>query len=117
MTFNPWSYEVRPPTPVVAAEGLGMARAAERDLILELLVGPRHLPHIPAIARRHPEMRININHLAKPAVPDGTLDEWKRGMAAIAECPNVVFKVSALIEMWGAFHDGWTAEDAVAPQL
>ncbi len=37
VTFNPWSYEVRPPTPVVAAEGLGMARAAERDLILEVL--------------------------------------------------------------------------------
>ena len=92
-----------------------IAMLAERDLILELLVGPRHLKHIPEIARRHPEMRININHLAKPAVPDGSLDDWKRGMAAIARCPNVTFKVSALIEMWGAFHDGWTAAEAVAP--
>ena len=48
-------------------------------------------------------------------MPDGSLDDWKRGMAAIARCPNVTFKVSALIEMWGAFHDGWTAAEAVAP--
>ena len=88
---------------------------AQRDLILELLVGPRHLKHIPDIAQRHPELRININHLAKPAVPDGSVEDWKRGMAAIARHPNVVFKVSALIEMWGAFHDGWSAADAVAP--
>jgi L-fuconolactonase len=43
------------------------------------------------------------------------MDHWKRAMAAIAECPNVTFKVSALIEMWAAFHDGWTAAEAVAP--
>lgn len=92
-----------------------IATIAERDLILELLVFPRHLKHVPDIARRHPDLRININHLAKPAVPNGTLDDWKRGMAAIAECPNVVFKVSALVEMWNAFNEGWTVEAAVAP--
>ena len=92
-----------------------IAIIAEWDLILELLVFPRHLKHVPDIARRHPEMRININPLAKPAVPDGTIDDWQRGMAAIAACPNVTFKVSALVEMWGAFNDGWTVEDAVTP--
>ncbi len=92
-----------------------IAMIAELDLILELLVFPRHLKYVPDIARRHPEMRININHLAKPAVPDGTIDDWKRTMAAIAAFPNVTFKVSALVEMWGAFNNGWTVEDAVTP--
>jgi L-fuconolactonase len=92
-----------------------IAAIAERDLILELLVFPRHLKHLPDIARRHSEMRININHLAKPAVPDGTVDDWKRDIAAIAAFPNITFKVSALVEMWDAFNDGWTVADSVTP--
>ena len=88
---------------------------AERDLILELLVTPRHLKHVPGMAQRFPGMRININHLAKPAVPEGTLEDWKRGMSAIAQCTNVFFKVSALIDMWVAYKSGWTVADAVTP--
>ena len=67
------------------------------------------------MAQRFPGMRMNINHLAKPAVPEGTLEDWRRGMSAIAQCPNVFFKVSALIDMWVAYKSAWTVADAVTP--
>ncbi len=38
VTFNPWSYDLPPPDqPIVAAEGLGVAATAERDLILDIM--------------------------------------------------------------------------------
>lgn len=55
----------------------------------------RHLEHVPVIAERHPNLRLVIDHLAKP--PIGLeLSAWTELLACAAACPNVFAKVSGL---------------------
>jgi L-fuconolactonase len=66
-------------------------------LVFDALVRPRHLPHIEELARRRPELRIVIDHAAKPPLADGALEGWRAALARIAALPNVVCKLSGLL--------------------
>lgn len=90
----------------------GIAAVAERGLPLDYVaVTPRHLAHVPAIAERHPELTIVVDHLAKP--PVGSLDAWaawRAGIERAARHENVVAKVSGV---YGEDAPGATVADAV----
>ena len=76
-------------------------------LRFDALVLPRHLPSLLAFARRHPELPIVIDHLAKPAmgaVPD---PQWLTDMARLAARPRVECKLSGMVTEVGP---GWTVE-------
>lgn len=70
-------------------------------LVFDALVFTRHLPAIEAVAQRYPDLRIVIDHAAKPPIattqtqPEATR-EWTQTMTAIARQPNVVCKLSGL---------------------
>jgi L-fuconolactonase len=75
-------------------------------LAFDALVLPRHLPALHAFARRHPELPVVIDHLAKPAM-DGMPDaQWLAGMARLAALPQVHCKLSGMVTEAGP---GWTA--------
>ena len=69
---------------------------------------PRHLDLVPAIADRHPDLVLVIDHLAKPPFRGGGWDTWMDQLRAAAARPNVVAKVSGL--QTGVGPD-WTAPD------
>ena len=52
---------------------------------------------VPELARRYPELRMVVDHMARPRVTAGEREPWGVLMRAIAECPNVSCKVSGLI--------------------
>ncbi|WP_076070521.1 amidohydrolase family protein [Sphingomonas montana] len=89
----------------------GIARLAERGLVLEALIQPRHLPSLARLAVRHPTLKIVIDHAAKPAV-GRDLDTWTIAMRALAAHPQVACKLSGLFT---EIVDG--AEDAVLPYI
>ncbi|HWU50741.1 MAG TPA: amidohydrolase family protein [Asticcacaulis sp.] len=68
------------------------------DLAFDALIFPRHLPHIAELARRWPDLRIVIDHGAKPQIsqPDAA-PVWRDAIAAVAQHPNVACKLSGLI--------------------
>jgi L-fuconolactonase len=68
---------------------------AERGLVLDALIRPRHLAALHRLAARHPALSIVIDHAAKPEA--GDLAGWEAEMRAIAERPNVACKVSGLV--------------------
>ena len=68
---------------------------AERGLVLDALIRPRHLAALHRLAARHPALSIVIDHAAKPDAND--LPGWEGAMRAIAERPNVACKVSGLV--------------------
>lgn len=74
----------------------GLAHLARQRLVLEALVQPRHLPALLRLARRWPTLTIVIDHGAKPAV-GGDLTDWTAAMAALAQCPHVLCKLSGLL--------------------
>ncbi len=70
---------------------------------------PRHLEIIPELAQRHPELKLVIDHLAKP--PIGALEEsgWWDAIVRASEHPTVYAKVSGLYSAVGDLGD-WTTE-------
>jgi L-fuconolactonase len=58
---------------------------------------PRHLDQVRVLARDLPQLRVVVDHLAKPPRdrPE-ELDAWARGLRAVAEHPRVFAKVSGL---------------------
>lgn len=90
--------------------GESLGRLVDRRLVFEVpAVFPRHLVHIPRLARQWPELPIVIDHLGKPPILSGQLEPWATQLAAAAACPNVYAKVSGLNtaadpERWSADH-------------
>jgi len=83
---------------------------AERDLIFEVVaVFPNHLKHVPTLAERVPNLRMVIDHLAKPPIKSGDLETWATQLAAAARYPNVSAKVSGLNT--AADWESWSAAD------
>jgi predicted TIM-barrel fold metal-dependent hydrolase len=85
--------------------GAGYALLARHGLRFDLQTPWWHLHEAAALARRFPETTIILNHTGLPAdrSPAG-IAGWKRGMAALAACPNAAAKISGL----GVPGQAWT---------
>lgn len=60
-----------------------------------------------ALARRHPEVTIILNHAGMPARRDTAgLEGWRSGIRTLAACPNVMAKLSG----FGMVEPDWTAQ-------
>ena len=91
-------------------DGLRVLQA--RHLVFEVVaVYPLHLGHVPTLAEACPDLRIVIDHLAKPPIASGDLTAWKRDLSAAAAFPNVAAKVSGLNT--AADWTTWSADDLV----
>lgn len=92
----------------VVIDGLGML--ADKGVTFDVVaVLPRHLEHVPAIAERVPELRMVIDHLAKPPIKERRWEPWSSLFARAAEYPNVYAKVSGLNT--AADLENWDGED------
>jgi L-fuconolactonase len=69
----------------------------------------RHLELVPVIAESHPNLRIVIDHLAKPPI-GRDLSPWSERLHRAAEFPNVFAKISGLYPAKGD-RTPWTLED------
>ena len=77
-----------------------MAELAASDLAWDVVaVTDAQVEAVVALARRVPELRIVVDHLARPPLETGDLDGWAAGLAALAGCPNVALKVSIGIDL------------------
>jgi L-fuconolactonase len=74
-----------------------IAAMVSADLAFDALVFPKHLPHLIVFADRHPDLRIVIDHGAKPPIAEGRFVEWRAAMADLAALPNVSCKLSGLL--------------------
>jgi L-fucono-1,5-lactonase len=74
----------------------GLAAVAEAGLVYDLLVRTPQLAAAIETVRRNPRQRFVLDHVGKaPHDPDEHA-AWERGVAALAELPNVACKVSGL---------------------
>jgi len=88
----------------------GLRFLADRNLTFDIpAVLPRHLEHVPVLAERVPELRIAIDHLAKPPIKDRGWEPWATLLRRASEAPNVYAKVSGLNT--AADLEAWTADD------
>jgi len=80
----------------------------EQDLALDALVLPRHLSRLLALLERYPELRVVVDHGAKPAIRDGAFDPWAADIAGIARATSACCKLSGLVTEAAP---GWTVDD------
>ena len=70
---------------------------AGKGRTVDFLLGGYSLAEIQVIAKRLPALKIIINHLGGIVLDGNPLDpNWVKSFQAVAKCPNVVCKVSAL---------------------
>ena len=83
---------------------------AARGLRFDALIQPRHLGVLATLARRHPDLPIVIDHIAKPRIGAGQLPDpaWRAGMADLASVPNVWCKLSGMVTEIGP---DWSPSD------
>jgi L-fuconolactonase len=87
----------------------GLQELARRDLPYDLLLRPLHLPLVPRIAERVPNLRMVIDHAAKPPIASQKMDGWATGIETAAALPQVYCKLSGMITE--AEWTSWKAPD------
>jgi L-fuconolactonase len=69
----------------------------ELELRFDALVQPRHLPNLRRLLDRHPDLRLVVDHAAKPRIAAGEREPWMSDMRAIARETGAWCKLSGLV--------------------
>jgi L-fuconolactonase len=85
-------------------EAVGLA-----GLVYDLLVRTRELPAALELARRLPDVRFVIDHIAKPPIADGALEPWASRLTPFEELDHVACKLSGMVTE--ADWSSWTPAD------
>jgi L-fucono-1,5-lactonase len=87
------------------AAGLRAIEAA--DLTFDALVRPPHLSNLHRLLNRHPDLRVVIDHGAKPAIIEAQFEPWASDMAGLARETRTWVKLSGLVTEDGP---AWSVE-------
>jgi L-fuconolactonase len=87
----------------------GLAAVRDAELAYDLLVRPRELPAALATAKGFPDMRLVIDHLAKPPIASGKLHAWAALMEPFRSLTHVHCKLSGMVTE--ASWTNWTVDD------
>jgi len=83
-------------------------RLTEQKLSFDLCVGPRQLPVARELAAACPNVQFVLDHCGNPPIAGGDISQWRVDLTALAELPNVVCKVSGIVNHAKA---DWTSSD------
>ncbi|MET0700482.1 MAG: amidohydrolase family protein [Mycobacterium sp.] len=86
-----------------------MQVVTDRGLSFDLEITTRELTAAQTLARRHPQLRLVVDHGAKPPIAEGWRQDWADGISAMAQHPNVWCKLSGLVTE--ASWSTWTPAD------
>ncbi|MGL6798772.1 amidohydrolase family protein, partial [Xanthomonas hortorum] len=67
------------------------------DLAFDALIRSVHVPALQTRLKRHPDLRVVVDHGGKPQIAAGEFVAWAAGMAALAQHPTVHCKLSGLL--------------------
>ncbi len=70
-------------------------------LVFDALVRPAHLPNLRRLLDRHPDLRVVIDHAAKPDIAGGALEPWARELEGLAHGTDACCKLSGLVSEAG----------------
>jgi len=80
-----------------AALAPALQAMSDCGLVFDALVKSVHLPHIVTLAGRYPDLRLVIDHAAKPAIAAGEWQPWADGIAQLAMETGAMCKLSGLL--------------------
>ncbi len=89
----------------------GVKKLRKHGFTYDILIFPKHLPNAVSLVQQCDDQPLVLDHLAKPYIKKGLLDEWKKDMHLLAAHPHVLCKVSGMITE--ADWTTWTYEQLV----
>lgn len=92
--------------------GIGMLDSY--NLTYDILVYHYQLVQVERFVSKFPKQNFIIDHIAKPNIKSGEIDQWSKYMKAIAKHENVYCKLSGMVTE--ADFNNWTY-DAIAPYI
>jgi L-fuconolactonase len=87
----------------------GIATLREHNLTYDILIFPKQLPAAIELARKFPQQRFVLDHIAKPIIREGLFEPWSSQIQELARSPNVFCKVSGMVTE-ARWHE-WIAAD------
>jgi predicted TIM-barrel fold metal-dependent hydrolase len=85
----------------------GFGLLARHGLSFDLQCYPGQMPGMATLIGAHRDVPVIINHCGMPVLSDSDgLDEWRRGLRALASMPHVSIKLSG----FGFIRRDWTTE-------
>ena len=75
----------------------GLRVLEKYEVPFDLLFFVKHLRHVVTLAEQLPTLPMVIDHLAKPEIAAGRMENWRDHFMAAAEYPNVYCKLSGLV--------------------
>jgi L-fuconolactonase len=96
--IRPMLQDIADPDWILGAARVPALRAAVRaGIVFDALVRPSGLAAVAALADRHPDLAIVLDHAGKPPVATARMAEWWQGLVEVAARPNVWCKLSGLV--------------------
>jgi len=87
--------------------GLGVLE--KHEVPYDLLFYVKHLKHAATVAKKFPNAKFVVNHLAKPVIKNQETDGWIDDLIAASKCENVWCKLSGMVTE--ADWENWKPDD------
>lgn len=75
----------------------GLGLLGKTGYTYDILVYPNHLSAVCKMLELTENQSFVVDHIAKPYIKSGLIDEWERDIRKVAKFPNVYCKVSGLV--------------------
>jgi L-fuconolactonase len=87
----------------------GLKRLSTYGVSYDLLVHTRHLKYIQKVVDACPDLKLVIDHMAKPPIANGEIDTWRQELKQVAANEQINCKLSGLVTE--ANWTSWTKSD------
>jgi predicted TIM-barrel fold metal-dependent hydrolase len=85
-----------------------LRRLAGHGLTFDICIQSRQLGIARALVAACPDVQFVLDHCGNPLIATGDIADWRRDLKALSELPNVVGKISGIVNH---APPGWTPED------
>lgn len=75
----------------------GIAALGKRGYTYDILIYPHQLPAAIELVKAFPDQAFVLDHLAKPYIKAGQIDQWASFIQHLGEMPNVHCKISGMV--------------------
>lgn len=75
----------------------GISALKNVNATYDILIFPKHLSAAIELVKQNPNQFFVIDHIAKPYIKAGLIEEWKKDIQAIAQFKNVFCKISGMV--------------------
>ena len=96
--FRPMIHDIRDEDWMLKEQlSFGLNYLSEKNLTFDALVRPNHLKNLYIFAKRYKNLSIVIDHIAKPKIMDGEIDQWMFDLRKLSELENIFCKFSGIL--------------------